>query len=462
MPSSIKRHRQHVSHWSSAGSLNSFGESLQHASSGTVPSSQGSGSNCPQETLQNRFQIIRTLGKGTYGKVKLACDRGTSHYVAIKTIRKSRIENPHDLQRMWREINFMSNLSHPHIIKIKEVYESREKIILVMEYASNGELYEYLNRVKRIPETEARAIFRQIVSAVHFLHKSHIVHRDLKLENILIDEHNNIKLADFGLSNNWMRNRLLYTFCGSPLYASPEIVNGIPYYGPEVDCWSLGVLLYTLVYGSMPFQGGDYARLVKNISSGTFIQPREKSGAFSLIQRCLCVNPAKRASIDETAEHWWVNFGFKNLPIVYSGSTALLASNRTLSTGVNGTAAGSLSGGVSALGQVGPGAAVANMGAGGNVAERASVGTGHQSSNTSTTNGRSHVLSYLSSPVHHHHPSVRGNSTNTAAFSGGYSARYSRGAVNGKLSAVNHRASKGPSKGTVSGSEAISRKRYYP
>ncbi|KAI0980059.1 hypothetical protein GJ496_000308 [Pomphorhynchus laevis] len=319
MPASFKKNKQRVSHWSSAGSLNSFGESLQHASSGTVPSSQGSRlpfQQPQQDTLQNRFEIIRTLGKGTYGKVKLARDRRTNQQVAIKTIRKSRIENPHDLERMWREINFMSNLSHPHIIKIKEVYESREKIILVMEYASGGELYEYLNRMKRIPESEARAIFRQIISAVHFLHKSHIVHRDLKLENILIDDRGNIKLADFGLSNNWGKNRLLYTFCGSPLYASPEIVNGIPYYGPEVDCWSLGVLLYTLVYGSMPFQGGDYARLVKNISTGSFIQPREKSGAFSLIQRCLCINPAKRASIDESAEHWWVNFGYKNLPIL--------------------------------------------------------------------------------------------------------------------------------------------------
>lgn len=87
-----------------------------------------------------------------------------------------------------------------------------------------------------------------------------------------------MKLADFGLSNNWSPNNLLYTFCGSPLYASPEIVNGFPYFGPEVDCWSLGVLLYTLVYGSMPFQGGDYNRLVKHISDGQFIIPRERSG----------------------------------------------------------------------------------------------------------------------------------------------------------------------------------------
>ncbi|KAL7669106.1 hypothetical protein ACOME3_009775 [Neoechinorhynchus agilis] len=315
-PSKTKQQAKLTS-WSSTGSLNSLGASLQQSSSGTVPSGRETNTQPHRDTLHSRFELLRTLGKGTYGKVKLARDRRTNEQVAIKTIRKSRIENPHDLERMLREIRFMSGLNHPHVIKIKEVYESREKIILVMEYASGGELYEYLNIMKRIPEPEARSIFRQIVSAVHFLHKNRIVHRDLKLENILIDDRGNIKLADFGLSNNWAPTRLLRTFCGSPLYASPEIVKGIPYYGPEVDCWSLGVLLYTLVYGSMPFQGGDYNRLIHNISNGYFIIPKEKSGAFMLIKRCLCVDPSKRATIDAIAEHWWVNFGYKYPPIVY-------------------------------------------------------------------------------------------------------------------------------------------------
>ncbi|CAF2151541.1 unnamed protein product [Rotaria magnacalcarata] len=320
-PNGNARQRIRHSNWSSLGSLNSFGESTT-----TPPSSQehtgSSGSNTngsgqQRETLHSRFDFKQTLGKGTYGKVKLALDKRKNEQVAIKTIKKSRIENPHDLARIRREIDFMTSLNHPYIIKIKEVYESREKIILVMEYANGGELYDYLNRMKRIPESQARAIFRQIVSAVHFLHKNQIVHRDLKLENILIDHSGDIKLADFGLSNSWSPRRLLHTFCGSPLYASPEIVSGIPYYGPEVDCWSLGVLLYTLVYGSMPFQGGDYTRLVRNITSGDFIQPREQSGALGLIRKCLTVIPSKRFTIDDIATHWWVNLGYKYPPVHY-------------------------------------------------------------------------------------------------------------------------------------------------
>ncbi|CAF1066600.1 unnamed protein product [Brachionus calyciflorus] len=312
-------------------SLNSFDEtSVKNSQSGTTDGSNsnpiasyklnnhGSVDNVNQrETLHSRFDFVKVLGKGTYGKVKLANDKRTGKQVAIKIIHKNRIENKQDLARVRREIEFMSRLNHPHIVKILEVYESSEKIILVMENASGGELYDYLNERKRVSEVEARGIFRQIVSAVHFLHKNRIVHRDLKLENILIDSNGDIKLADFGLSNNWSPNNLLYTFCGSPLYASPEIVNGFPYFGPEVDCWSLGVLLYTLVYGSMPFQGGDYNRLVKQITEGQFIVPRERSGAFGLIKKCLCTKAAKRASIDDIAEHWWVNVGYAYPPVVF-------------------------------------------------------------------------------------------------------------------------------------------------
>ncbi len=131
----------------------------------------------------------------------------------------------------------MSSVHHPNIIHIYEVFENKEKMVLVMEIAAGGELYDYLSDRKSLDDAEARRIFRQIAKATFYCHKNNICHRDLKLENILLDENGSAKIADFGLSNVYDGKTLLSTFCGSPLYASPEIVKGSPYIGPEVDCW---------------------------------------------------------------------------------------------------------------------------------------------------------------------------------------------------------------------------------
>uniref|UniRef100_A0A1B0DKM0 Protein kinase domain-containing protein n=2 Tax=Phlebotomus papatasi TaxID=29031 RepID=A0A1B0DKM0_PHLPP len=184
-------------------------------------------------------------------------------------------------------------------------------MVLVMEFAAGGELYDYLSERKVLSEEEARRVFRQIATAVYYCHKHKICHRDLKLENILLDENGNAKIADFGLSNVFDEQRLLATFCGSPLYASPEIVKGTPYQGPEVDCWSLGVLLYTLVYGAMPFDGSNFKRLVKQISQGDYYEPKKPSPASPLIREMLTVCPQRRATIEQICNHWWVNEGYQ-------------------------------------------------------------------------------------------------------------------------------------------------------
>ncbi|KQS39329.1 uncharacterized protein Dere_GG17493, isoform G [Drosophila erecta] len=260
-----------------------------------------------RKKLRQRFDIIKKLGQGTYGKVQLGINKETGQEVAIKTIKKCKIEAEADLVRIRREVQIMSSVYHPNIIHIYEVFENREKMVLVMEFAAGGELYDYLSERKVLTEEEARRIFRQVATAVYYCHKHKICHRDLKLENILLDEKGNAKIADFGLSNVFDDQRLLGTFCGSPLYASPEIVEGTPYQGPEVDCWSLGVLLYTLVYGSMPFDGSNFKRLVKQISQGDYYEPRKPSRASTLIRDMLTVCPRKRASIEQICSHWWVN-----------------------------------------------------------------------------------------------------------------------------------------------------------
>ncbi|NWW44197.1 NUAK2 kinase, partial [Pedionomus torquatus] len=225
--------------------------------------------------------------------------------VAIKSIRKDKIKDEQDLVHIRREIEIMSSLNHPHIIAVHEVFENSSKIVIVMEYASKGDLYDYISERQRLTEQEARHFFRQVVSAVYYCHKNGIVHRDLKLENILLDANGNIKIADFGLSNVYQQDKLLQTYCGSPLYASPEIINGKPYKGPEVDSWSLGVLLYILVHGTMPFDGHDYKTLVKQITSGDYREPTKLSDACGLIRWMLMVNPERRATIEDIATHWW-------------------------------------------------------------------------------------------------------------------------------------------------------------
>ncbi|XP_051548716.1 NUAK family SNF1-like kinase 1 [Myxocyprinus asiaticus] len=264
-----------------------------------------------KHNLKHRYELLETLGRGTYGKVKKAIERHSGREVAIKSIRKEKIKDEQDMVHIRREIEIMSSLRHPHIISIYEVFENKDKIVIVMEYASKGELYDYISERRRLTERETRHFFRQIVSAVHYCHKNGVVHRDLKLENVLLDENCNIKIADFGLSNLYHKDKLLQTFCGSPLYASPEIVNGRPYYGPEVDSWALGVLLYTLVYGSMPFDGGDHKNLIRQISNGEYREPTQSSDARGLIRWMLMVNPERRATIEDIANHWWVNWGWK-------------------------------------------------------------------------------------------------------------------------------------------------------
>ncbi|ELU03128.1 hypothetical protein CAPTEDRAFT_112307, partial [Capitella teleta] len=256
------------------------------------------------KNLKNRFQILQTLGEGTYGKVRLAIEKETGLKYAIKSIKKKQIGS--DLGRVRREIEIMSSLSHPHIISIYEVFENADKIVLIMEHATGGEMYDFINDKMGLYDDEARKFFRQIVSAVKYLHQNGIVHRDLKLENILLDSENNVKIVDFGLANIYGGSRLLETYCGSPLYASPEIVNGLPYKGPEVDCWSLGVLLYTMVYGSMPFDGSDFRKLRNLITEGAYAQVEEASEAADLIHHLLTPDPTKRATVADICGHWWL------------------------------------------------------------------------------------------------------------------------------------------------------------
>ncbi|XP_062858308.1 MAP/microtubule affinity-regulating kinase 3 isoform X3 [Trichomycterus rosablanca] len=256
------------------------------------------------------YRLLKTIGKGNFAKVKLARHILTGREVAIKIIDKTQL-NPTSLQKLFREVRIMKILNHPNIVKLFEVIETEKTLYLVMEYASGGEVFDYLVAHGRMKEKEARAKFRQIVSAVQYCHQKHIVHRDLKAENLLLDADMNIKIADFGFSNEFTLSNKLDTFCGSPPYAAPELFQGKKYDGPEVDVWSLGVILYTLVSGSLPFDGQNLKELRERVLRGKYRIPFYMStDCENLLKRFLVLNPIKRGTLEQIMKDRWINAGF--------------------------------------------------------------------------------------------------------------------------------------------------------
>jgi MAP/microtubule affinity-regulating kinase len=259
-----------------------------------------------------KYRLIKTIGKGNFAKVKLAKHVPTGREVAIKIIDKTQL-NPSSLQKLYREVRIMKVLNHPNIVKLFEVIETEKTLYLVMEYASGGEVFDYLVAHGRMKEKEARAKFRQIVSAVQYCHQKHIVHRDLKAENLLLDGDMNIKIADFGFSNEFTPGNKLDTFCGSPPYAAPELFQGKKYDGPEVDVWSLGVILYTLVSGSLPFDGSNLKELRERVLRGKYRIPFYMStDCENLLKKFLVLNPQKRASLENIMRDRWMNIGYED------------------------------------------------------------------------------------------------------------------------------------------------------
>ncbi|XP_060938313.1 MAP/microtubule affinity-regulating kinase 3a isoform X5 [Limanda limanda] len=265
----------------------------------------------PQQPHVGNYRLLKTIGKGNFAKVKLARHILTGREVAIKIIDKTQL-NPNSLQKLFREVRIMKILNHPNIVKLFEVIETERTLYLVMEYASGGEVFDYLVAHGRMKEKEARAKFRQIVSAVQYCHQKHIVHRDLKAENLLLDADMNIKIADFGFSNEFTMGNKLDTFCGSPPYAAPELFQGKKYDGPEVDVWSLGVILYTLVSGSLPFDGQNLKELRERVLRGKYRIPFYMStDCENLLKRFLVLNPAKRGTLEQIMRDRWINAGFE-------------------------------------------------------------------------------------------------------------------------------------------------------
>ncbi|KAH6799093.1 SNF1 kinase-like protein 10 [Perilla frutescens var. frutescens] len=258
------------------------------------------------DSLRKNYRLGKTLGHGSFGKVKIAEHIRTGLKVAIKILNRRRMGSPDMEEKVRREIKICRLFVHPHVIRLYEVIETPTDIYVIMEYVTRGELFDYIVERGRLQEDEARHFFQQIIAGVEYCHRNMVVHRDLKPENLLLDSKGNVKIADFGLSNIMRDGHFLRTSCGSPNYAAPEVVSGKLYAGPEVDIWSCGVILYALLCGALPFDDENIPNLFKKIKSGLYTLPSHlSSGARELIPRMLVVDPMKRITTREIRQHPW-------------------------------------------------------------------------------------------------------------------------------------------------------------
>lgn len=262
------------------------------------------------------YQIIRTIGSGSTGKVKLGVNIRNQRKVAIKIISRKYIndstkkskETPSSRKRrILREAAILNLAHHPNIVRFYDLYITEEYYCMVFEYVDGGQMLDYIINHGKMKESQALKFFIQLLSAVSYCHENGIVHRDLKIENVLIDTNGDVKLVDFGLSNFYDPSEKLKTFCGSLYFAAPELLRGIVYTGPEIDVWSLGIILYVLVCGKVPFDDKSMSALHEKIKSGQFVLPTYLSRECqNLLKSMIEIDPSRRARIDEIIRHPWV------------------------------------------------------------------------------------------------------------------------------------------------------------
>lgn len=265
--------------------------------------------NCRSAT---QYSIKRRLGRGSFGEVYLAEHSGAN--AAVKIVRK-RLSAP----RAFKEVECLSRLKHKNIIRMHRAVETKTHLVVEMEFFGGVELLEYLGEKGRLGEEEAKGIVVQILEGVTFMHCMGIIHRDLKLENILINAQGQVKIIDFGFSSFFNYEETKRTFCGSPFYASPEMVLGTEYIGPEVDYWSVGVILYAMLVGKLPFEDKDPQQLFGKIARGDFALPECLSGgAKKVIAKFLSLNQFERGHSFSPEVIQWLGEGHFYVPAHFS------------------------------------------------------------------------------------------------------------------------------------------------
>ncbi|XP_017225079.1 CBL-interacting serine/threonine-protein kinase 23 isoform X2 [Daucus carota subsp. sativus] len=280
------------------------------SSSSGASSSSGGG-----RTKVGRYELGRTLGEGSFAKVKFAKNSETGENVAIKIIDKEKVLKHKMIGQIKREISTMKLVRHPNVIRMHEVMASKTKIYIVLEFVTGGELFDRIASKGRLKEDEARKYFQHLINAVNYCHSRGVFHRDLKPENLLLDANGVLKVSDFGLSalpQQVREDGLLHTTCGTPNYVAPEVINNKGYDGAKADLWSCGVILYVLMAGYLPFEEANLMVLYKKINKADFsCPPWFSSSAKKLIKRILDPSPVTRITIQEVIENEWFKKGYQ-------------------------------------------------------------------------------------------------------------------------------------------------------
>ncbi|KDO34713.1 CAMK/CAMKL/AMPK protein kinase [Saprolegnia parasitica CBS 223.65] len=279
------------------------------------------------------YQLGAVIGNGQFGQVRTGVHRLSQRRVALKVYSKSKAIVSDQIASIQKEIDIMKEIDHPNIVRLYEILETKDHITIIMEHCDGEDLGKYMARKTKLDEGAARVIFQQITDAIGYLHRKHIVHRDIKPQNILIQESAGrpplVKLVDFGLGarDTTKAQQKLTAFCGTPAFMAPEIIAHELYEGKPVDAWSLGVLLYLLVTGSIPFDAPSPAQLYPKICRGVFEMPAHLSPSLvDLLRAVLTVDVNQRLCVEQMRHHQWLcveEVVAKRTPVMIDSMTSL-------------------------------------------------------------------------------------------------------------------------------------------